>query len=490
MFAFRNFFLRRLLKGMGVLDLYNEVSESDWEQDVKAKIRVDLETLLTKINRNNPFFKSKFDQFLTEVAGESDAVFFEAYSKLPYYSKTDYATAGLDVMDEQYPSQRESIEIDFEGGPFSVLRRFFSKDFLLPMATGGSTTLPLDVLMNKRHAFSMLFTFLKCWRRMGWDLGDKILVFYPRNTYNIDEMSRFNKLSFLSGFRIELFDSLDEPTVRTLVDTINSFKPKMFLVFPSPMNMIAHAIRKYDLPLKHHPELINVSGETFFDCQRANIERVFTGSTVEDSYGSVELGEIAHETDGGLSVFNNVAYIENRDTDGGKPEMIITRLDLDDFPFIRYQMRDIADVDFRAGADQEEFLVSNIEGKDTNYLLSHDSERLHPSFFNQFVNHLNQQFENEILEIKVHERGQKLLEVLFITETPQRQVEIKDAAHEFLQEKIGPEMEYDIAFVDFIEHDYRRKYRVIERLGDIEYAGGIVGNQVKLDSIETATKDA
>jgi len=31
-------------------------------------------------------------------------------------------------------------------------------------------------------------------------------------------------------------------------------------------------------------------------------------------------------------------------------------------------------------------------------------------------------------------------------------------------------MEYVIKFVDFIDHDYRRKYRVIERIGDIEFA--------------------
>ena len=40
-------------------------------------------------------------------------------------------------------------------------------------------------------------------------------------------------------------------------------------------------------------------------------------------------------------------------------------------------------------------------------------------------------------------------------------------------------MDYQIRFVDFIDHDYRRKYRVIERIGDIEFAGGMVGDQRK-----------
>jgi len=45
-------------------------------------------------------------------------------------------------------------------------------------------------------------------------------------------------------------------------------------------------------------------------------------------------------------------------------------------------------------------------------------------------------------------------------------------------------MSYDVRFVDFIDHDYRRKYRVIERIGDVEYAGGIVGNDEKLAKIQ------
>ena len=160
-------------------------------------------------------------------------------------------------------------------------------------------------------------------------------------------MVKFNPYSKLVGFRYHLFDKIDEQTVRDLVDDINSYKPKLLLVFPSPMNMVAHTVRKLGLELKHHPDLINVSGETFFDCQRRNIESVFTRSKIEDSYGSVELGEIAHETAGGLEIFANVAYVETETNESDQPEMIITRLKLSDFPFIRYRMKDIADVELR-----------------------------------------------------------------------------------------------------------------------------------------------
>ncbi len=315
---------------------------------------------------------------------------------------------------------------------------------------------------------------------MGWRPGEKMLVFYPRNTYNIDDMVKFNRWSWLTGFKYHLFDHINEETVRGLVDELNRFKPKLLLIFPSPLNMVSQTIRKYNIPLKHHPELINVSGETFFDCQRRNIAGVFTRSKVEDSYGSVELGEIAHETDGGLEIFANVAYVETEPNEAGQPEMICTVLKLSDFPFIRYKMKDIAEVQFvRDQKGNERFVISKIEGKDSNFIMSDRGERFYPSFFNEFVNELNGKFDNNILEIKVYERAQRELEIQYIVLDPSRSQEIAEETKRLFREKMSTEMEYDVRFVDFIDHDYRRKYRVIERIGDVEFAGGMVGDDEK-----------
>lgn len=488
----RRFLTQLAFRFMGVKKLYDEVVVDERLHDIKPQIRQDLQDLLEHANLHNDFFRGKFDDFLADCRDASDEDFFAAYSRLPAFSKQDYAEAGLQVLNGYSEPDIEPLELKFAGEPIDSLRRLRSGKFLMPMATGGSTSLPLTVYMTKHHMFSMLFTFFKCWYRMGWRPGDKILVFYPRNTYNIDDMAKFNRYDKFCGFRYQLFDRIDKQSVTELVDEINRFRPKMLLIFPSPLNMVAHTIRKYNLPLRHHPELINVSGETFFDCQKANIQEVFSRSKVEDSYGSVELGELAHETENGLEVFASVAYVETAPNENGKPEMIITRLGLKDFPFIRYRMKDIADVDFQVNdRGEERFVIRNIEGKDSNYILSHSGERFYPSFFNHFVNELNASCDHNILEIKVYERGQTDLEVQFILKDDTAQEMIRVAAHQLLVEKMGREMNYDIRFVDFIDHDYRRKYRVIERIDDIEYAGGIVGNAEKLASIErsSATSD-
>ena len=484
----RHSFIRFAFKLLGVDKLYEEVVVEDRLTDIKPKIRADIRELLESVNANNPHFQGMYTEFLNDSKDVEDETFFQMYSKLPAMSKQDYADADTQVMPVDVARRLGDQELLFNGKPLQFLSTIRSGNFLMPMATGGSTSSPLVVHMTKHHTFSMMYTFFKCWYRMGWRPGDRMLVFYPKDTYNIDDMARYNKFSWVTGFRISLFSKIDEPTIRNLVDEINEFKPKIFLVFPSPMNMVADTIRKKNLPLRHHPELVNFSGETFFDCQRKNIQEVFSGSKLEDSYGSVELGEIAHETEDGLEIFANVAYVETAPNEQGKPEMICTRLGLSDFPFIRYKMRDVADIEFIKSKDgTERFVITKIEGKDTNYILSDSGEKFYPSFFNSFVNDLNQKFDDHIVEIKVFERGQQELEVQFIVKTDEMNDSIRITTEQMLKERISTNMSFDINFVDFIDHDYRRKYRVIERIGDVEYAGGIVGNQQKLEKIARDT---
>jgi hypothetical protein len=300
-----------------------------------------------------------------------------------------------------------------------------------------------------------------------------VLIFYPAETYNIDDLAAFNQLSALSGFRFLLFRRLDSATVRELVAELNRYRPRLLLAFPSPLNLIAHTIRSQALPLGHQPELINVGGETFLDCQRRNIKRVFTASRIEDSYGSVELGEIAHESPRGLELFSDLAYVETRPDPSGQSEMIVTRLDLLDFPFIRYQMRDLARL------EDDGLVLSGMEGKDSSFVHGPSGQRLHPSFFNRMVNAVNERFADPpVLEVKIVESSPGQWEVRLLTQAGTNRAAVEAAVHDHLHREIGASA--PVRFVEHFNHDYRLKYRVIERSSDREYAGGVLGRQGKM----------
>lgn len=485
------FFYRWLIKFVGAESLYQQIVVDDCFTDVPASVRKSLVELLSSINVYNPFFEGRFTDFLNSTSKLNDAEFFAEYAKIPALSKQDYAEAGLSVMARPWcDAEPDQLDLQVNGNLWDSIGRLRRGQFLMSMATGGSTSLPLLVRMTKTHTLSMLFTFFKCWYRMGWRPGDRLLIFYPRNTYNIDDMAKFNRLSWLVGFRYHLFERIDEPTVRNLVAEINRFKPKLLLVFPSPMNMVAQTIRRLTLKVQHCPELINVSGETFFDCQRANIQSIFPHSRIEDSFGSVELGEFAHEAqEGGLEVFSKVAYVETETNAAGRPELVITRLGLTDFPFVRYRMRDIAQIELRRDASgREKWLLTNIEGKDANFIVAESGERIYPSFFNRMINEVNCVVEGSIVEIKVVEQDQSRLDIQFILRDSKFEGRVELLTKEFLRSRLSAKMDYQIRFVDYIDHDYRRKYRVIERLGELEFAGGMVGDRRKqslVSSIES-----
>ena len=179
-----------------VRDIYQEVVIEERLTNIRPKIRKDIEALLLHSDKNCEYFRGTFTEFLAQTNDLSDDEFFQAYSKLPALSKQDYADAGQSVMTDGWASiDPTKNTFSVEGKPFESIQRLRDDDYLMPMATGGSTSTPLSILMTKQHMFSMLFTFFKCWYRMGWRPGERMLIFYPKNTYNIDDMVKFNRLS-------------------------------------------------------------------------------------------------------------------------------------------------------------------------------------------------------------------------------------------------------------------------------------------------------
>jgi phenylacetate-coenzyme A ligase PaaK-like adenylate-forming protein len=195
-------FYQWLFRFIGVRDLYQKVVEQDRLTDIRPKIRADLVALLKSANETSEFFRGKFTNFLAETSDKSDEDFFTQYAKLPALTKQDYAEAGQSVMTDRWASvDPNDSEFSVDGKPWQSIKKLRGEDYLMQMATGGSTSMPLAVTMTKHHMFSMLFTFFKCWYRMGWRPGERMLVFYPKNTYNIDDMVKFNPYSKLVGFR-------------------------------------------------------------------------------------------------------------------------------------------------------------------------------------------------------------------------------------------------------------------------------------------------
>jgi hypothetical protein len=116
-----------------------------------------------------------------------------------------------------------------------------------------------------------------------------------------------------------------------------------------------------------------------------------------------------------------------------------------------------------------------IEGKNTTFLEAEGTGRIYCSFFNQLVNDINARFADAIVEIKVYERPGGELEIQLITRGHGLHDYIHQAMLKGLLDRLGDRMRCSISFVEAIDHDYRRKYRPIERNIETEWAGGVMG---------------
>jgi len=460
--------MRLLARMLACRDLLDEVSNPSSSAVPRSVQRTKLVTLLTRANEAVPFFRGRFTAFLEETRTSSDEAFFEAYGRLPTYGKRDYVGAGDGLFAGKGPPAAR--ELRFDGGVLRGLLGLRRGSVFLDMATGGSSKLPLTVRMDRNHLLRLFFSFFRCWRSMGWRLGDAILVFDPRGTYNIDDLTVFNRLGWLFGFRLHLFDRIDEATTSDLLDYLATMRPRLLMTFPSPLTMVAHLVERHGMTVPFVPPLVNVSGETFFGCQRATLARVFPSAVVRDSYGSVEFGEIAHETDRGFEIFSDLALVETVPAADGRDELVVTMLDLLSFPFIRYRIGDVATVAWNAAVQ----FLTPMEGKAENCLRGDPGARLYPSDFNGLVDDLNESFGSPIVEAKMRRQLDGSVTVRYITRGDEPVPALERATLERLQVLVGSDLRGRVEFVRSMDHDYRRKYRVIEPDGAVEYVGGVL----------------
>lgn len=442
LFYLRSFLFYFILWFGKMLPIYREVVLNNGSP---KKTRQNIEQLLRVLNTENNFFRNTFSDFLKMVADQNDEFFFDAFAKLPPLSKDDYLKAGKDIITGK---EKPKLDLPSFFGGLKNLR----KDWSFSMMTGGSSKKPLRVYMDKYHATRMAFSFFKCWYLMGWRPGHKMILIYPKGVYDLDLFEKFNTISHLTGCRVFFFED-ERDTLKQIAKTIDSYRPDLIITFPSSLNRMARALNRGDIFIDNHPKMINVSGETFLDCQKTNCQNAFPQTLIEDSYGSVELGEIAHETSYGLEVFSNFAYAETIPSSHGKEEIIVTIHDHAYFPFIKYKMGDILTL--------KNGFISDIEGKSTNHI-EIGGLTIYPRDIDEFIKSLNL----------------PITDVQLVIDT---KITLKAISYENCESEIRSGflkefgLDVDVHIVREIQHDYKKKYRVIKDVRqEDEFAGGVI----------------
>jgi phenylacetate-CoA ligase len=276
-----------------------------------------------------------------------------AFETTPFYRRR-LAEAGLhpdrlsspDDLKRLPPLTREDLKANLE----DLWSRRYRRSDLQEAATGGTTDVPVRLLRNpemlrEKAAIQMR---LNAWA--GCYPGDPVMWFWgARSDYPERPSGRWRLFERWVGRRVWApISLLDEATLRSHLEAMNRFRPKVLVAYPSPLAVFCEWLRSQPSRARHHrPESVISTAEALTPDQRALIEEVL-GCPVFEHYGARDFGMVAGQCErlDRLHLNPHAVHVESRpisDADGSDvEELLVTDLLNYGMPLIRYQVNDCA----------------------------------------------------------------------------------------------------------------------------------------------------
>jgi len=297
-------------------------------------------------------------------------------------------------------------------------------------------------------------------KKNGYTYGDKIMVFYPSNSYFTNEYEKSNYyLLFMNVFFLS-FNKIDKEKTLEFVNSINTNTPDLLVIFPFVLLQLCININKYNIKLTHYPKNINLSGEFLLNCSLKFCQKTFIYSNIENTYGAVEFGEIAHQVNDDkntFEVFNQFCYLENKDD-----KIVVTSLINDTFPIIRYIMEDIGKIVNKNGKQY----ITNLIGKNTNQIIINENKftSLDVDKLIDFVN-ISDNIISIVIEYDNHSID--INYIIYNVYNRKEQEIIIDNTYYFMSNYFY-RMKYNINFLEKYTHDYLKKFKIIVKKDDTD----------------------
>src|SRR5262245_35327694 len=310
------------LRGRGVWAIYRELSESqDGPRERLEALRSrKLQALVRHAAAHSPYYGEELAS--AGVRPESVRTIADLAS-LPLLTREIVRARGADIRSRGIP-ERDA----------------------LPNSTGGSTGSNVRFWVDRgcwrwRDAVS-----LRMWDLMGLRAGLPTLLVWgspmdegpARRLRGRIRMWLDNK-RFVSAYRV------GDREIEEIVETVGRTRPQALHGYPSVIDRIATHVRSHGLRWPSLPGLAVVSAsESLYPEQRDNIARVLSAKVL-NIYGCREFGCIAAECGlgGGLHVQEERLILELLPDADGAFRIVITDLDNLAFPFLRYEIGDLAE---------------------------------------------------------------------------------------------------------------------------------------------------
>lgn len=393
----------------------------------------------------NNFYNQKYTPFFKKYKECTD----ETFIKLPYLTKDELIQYNDDIISPPYKKCKLTCTNSCFFDPV-----FFDTTCSVGQSTGGTSGKSTFVWMNRYESIMYMYTFITSFKKNGYRYGDKIMIYYPAKSYFTGEYIKSNfYLKMLINLYFESFSKIDKATTIDFVNSINQNRPDLIVVFPFVLLQLCININKHKLKLTHYPRNINLSGEYLLNCSLTFCKNTFIGSNIENTYGAVEFGEIAHQIKDNKNtyeVFNQFCYLENKGNN-----IVVTSLINNTFPIIRYVMEDIGTI---VNKDGKQY-ITDLIGKSTNQIILNNSKFTSLDVDNliEFVN-----ISDNIISIviKYDNTSIDINYIVYQNYNQYDQETIIEKTYLFMT-KFFSNINFNIKFIQNYEHDYLKKFKII-----------------------------
>lgn len=317
--------------------------------------------------------------------------------------------------------------------------------------SGGTTGIPFQYVLSRQQYYNERGVMFWGWSLAGWKPGDR--VGYIDNVGLGGVLVRIK--NSLKHMHCESMYDLSLDTVPRILHRLARFQPKWLRSVPSALYEVVQLATEAGLVTSPIESLkgIFLTGEMLYGFQREAIVSYF-GVPVYDHYGA---------GDGGIAAFQGRprsvyimdmyrTYVET-DSDGN---ILVTSLDGDVFPFIRYMIGDKATIERNESVGAT--VISKLEGREFESIRLRNGRVIQGLYFVHLLNEVD-----GIRQYKVVQRDLDHLEfqVVPVQKEGVREV-IERSILSGLSEDIVQNISIDVRFVPELRRD-KRKFVYVER---------------------------
>lgn len=330
--------------------------------------------------------------------------------------------------------------------------------------TGGTTGASMKVIYTKsdmQERFAILDHFRA---QHGYKLGEKTAWFSGKNLISEADITKglcshydfINKIRFYSTFHI------NERNFDIYWKSLNNFKPKFIVGFPSSVYELCKMADSKGLHLTHKVKVFFPTAETVLPEHREVINRVM-GCKLVDQYASSEGAPFILECEAGnmhIHPLTGIFEVVNEDMQPAQEgEILVTSFITHGTPLIRYRIGDRikqAQQNKKCNCGSIFPLIDKIEGRSTDYILSPTHGKVNLGNISNSTKNIN-----GIIKFQIVQQVPEKVQVLIVTNQDFNSSE-RTKFIAALTERLGNQIEITTKIVDDIPTEKSGKFRIVK----------------------------